>query len=186
VTYEAFPFRVVEGPDALGFRRALEERCPRCREIVSAAPSVPALRGASGSAPGEVTQVHLVDALFALDRYDLTREELLRFFDAVEKAHAVEVGSAWRRTLNPLYWLDMGLAVLEVVPFLPLRLLGRDPARAARSTTGTWLRLLIRGGAVAALVVAGVVASGKEAEALSFAERVFSVISETPIRFLEP
>lgn len=186
VTYEAFPFRVVEGPEAVNHRRALEAAVPRCRKIVSAADEVPALRTGSGSTPGEVVQVHLVDALFALDRYDLTREDLFRFLDAVERAHRAQAGAAWRRTLNPLYWLDLALEVLEVVPFLPLRILGRDPARAARSTTGTWLRLLVRGGVLAALLVAGVVAAGKQGEVLALAERLFSVISDTPVRFLAP
>lgn len=167
VTYEAFPFRVVESEDAKEVRRSLEARAPRCRRILDAAGTLPVVRQASGSRLGEITRVNLVDAAFELDRFDLTREDLLRVFDAAEAAHAREVRPAWLRMTNPFYWLDMALGVAEVVPFLPLRLAGKDPTRLASSTGGVALRALVRVVALALAAWAVLVTLGLWDDAMS-------------------
>jgi hypothetical protein len=127
VSYEAFAFRVVEDEAAAALRRGLEERIPTCRRTLAAAESVPMVRHVSGERPGAVIQVNLLEAAFQLDRFDLTRDDLFGLLDAAGVVHARESRAAWIRTVNPFYWLDMTLAVLEVVPFLPLRLVGKDP-----------------------------------------------------------
>jgi len=176
VTYEAFPFRVVEGEEAKEVRRSLEARSARCRRILDAAGTLPVVRQASGSGVGEVTRVNLVEAAFQLDRFDLTRDDLLRLFDAAEVAHAREVGPAWLRMANPLYWLDMALGVAEVAPFLPLRLVGMDPSRAALSRGGSALRGLVRLAVLAALAVALLGSLGLWDEALSLSRGLIARI----------
>lgn len=176
VTYEAFPFRVVESEEARQIRRSLEARATRCCRILDAAESVPVVRHASGASLGEVTRVNLVEAAFQLDRFDLTREDLLRVFDAAEAAHAREVRAAWLRMANPFYWVDMSLSVVEVAPFLPLRLLGKDPARAALSPGGAVLRGMVRVAALAALAWALLTALGWSDEAASFSRGLISRI----------
>jgi hypothetical protein len=167
VTYEAFPFRVVESEEAIQLRRSLEARSPRCSRILAAAELAPLVRQGSGAGLGEVTRVNLVDAAFQLDRFDLTRKDLLRLFDAAEVMHAHEVRSAWLRLANPFYWLDMGLSVVEVLPFLSLRPVGKDPGRAALTPAGAVVRGGVRLLALAALAWALLLALGLWEEAVS-------------------
>lgn len=174
VGYEAFPFRVVENAEAMEIRRSLEARAPRCRRILAAADSVPMVRHGSGEGLGTVTRVNLVDAAFDLDRFDLGRDDLLRLFEDAEATHAREVRAAWLRMANPLYWVDMGLSVAEVIPFLPLRLLRRDPGRAARTAPGAALRGLARILALAGLGWGLLVILGVSDEAAALSGALFA------------
>lgn len=176
VTYEAFPFRVVEGAEATEVRRSLEARSARCRRILDAAGTLPVARHGSGSGLGEITRVNLVDAAFQLDCFDLTREDLLRLLDDAEAAHAREARPAWLRMANPLYWLDMALSVVEVAPFLPLRLVGKDPARAALGRGGTALRGVVRLLTLAAVAWALLASLGFQDEALSLSRGLIARI----------
>lgn len=152
LTFEAFPYRVVEGDEARRIREELTPRLPRCRRTVSALGTVPLRRLAPGDQEGTVREVNLVTHLFELDRYSISHSEALQTLDAAVSGYRKGTGAAWRRTLNPLYWLDMGLSALEVVPFLPLRLVGVPPGKAARSGPGTLVRTVVR---LAGLVLLG-------------------------------
>jgi hypothetical protein len=120
--------------------------------VVGAA-DVSALRLVPGDAEGEVVRVNVIAEAFRLHRHGIGREELLDVLDRALDVYRRDRASAWVRTLNPLYWVDMGLSLLEVLPFLPLIPLRRDWRRAARSRGGRTLRLLLRVGVLAGLAV---------------------------------
>lgn len=147
VRYEAFPFRVVESDEATRLRAAIEPRQARARAIVLALKGPSPRRLAPGETPGAMVEIGLVRDLFDLHRHSIRPEELQDLLAEVERHYAAGRGAAWRRTLNPFYWLDMVLSVAEVLPFLPLRLVGQSPGRAARTTVGRtvrwWVRLVV-------------------------------------------
>jgi len=160
VTYEAFPFRVVETEEGRRIREASTGSMSRCRRIVRASGQVSLVRLAPGESPGEVRRVDLLEVVFDLDRYHLRREDVFQALDVATRAYERGAPAAWLRTFNPLYWLSMGLDAIELVPFFPLRLLGLEPRRVADSTIGTVFRVLLRSAALATVVVVGIVALG--------------------------
>ncbi len=160
LTYEAFPFRVVEGEEARRIREASTESMSRCRGIVRATGQVSLVRLAPGERPGDVRRVDLLKVVFELDRYHLRKEDVFQALTAAARAYERGAAAAWLRTFNPLYWLSMGLDAIELVPFLPLRLLGVEPGRVADSTFGRVFRVLLRSVALATVVVVGIVALG--------------------------
>jgi len=152
VRYEAFPLRVVEDAEARRLREEIEPLLPRCRSTIRAARGVSLVRLAPGERPGDVEQVDLVSVLFDLPRYNLRAEDLLGVLRMALRRYGQDRGRAWFRVFNPLYWLGIGLDLLGVLPFLPLRWLGIRPDAAARSLPGRLVRMLVRVGAVAVLV----------------------------------
>lgn len=186
VSYQAFPFRVVENDAARRLRADLEARSRRCRAVLRAVGEVGAIRFVPGERPGEVVRVELVVAAFELDRFSLGADDLRGVLDAGVRAYEAAGPGAWIRTFNPVYWLEMALSVLEVVPFLPWRFMGRDAAGAAASPAGRALRVLIRAGSLSALVVVTIRGLGVEAQALDFGDRIFRAISGIPWRWLGP
>ena len=144
VTYEAFPFRVVETDDARGLRESLEPRLRRCRRMVGATGRVSLLRLAPGERAGDVERVNLIDAAFHLNRYNLGKGDVLEALDQAVRAYEEDRSASWLRTFNPLFWLDLTLNYVEQVPFLPLRLFGVKPSRAASTSAGHLIRVLVR------------------------------------------
>lgn len=176
LTYEAFPFRAVESDEARRVRSALEGRLRRGRRIVRSSGRVSSVRLAPGKRTGDVRRVDLLSATFELDRYSLRREDVLEVLDAALRAYEGDAAAAWIRTLNPLYWLDMGLDAVERAPFALLRFAGVAPAAIANSVPGRIFRLLLRAAALATLVVAIVVAAGWHRSLLLAGERLLDRI----------
>jgi len=160
LTYEAFPFRVVESDEARRIRENSSGSMRRCRRIVRASGQVSLVRLAPGERAGDVERVDLLEVVFELDRHNLRKEDVFQALDAATQAYERGARAAWLRTFNPLYWLSMGLDVVEVAPFFPLRLLGIEPGRVADSAPGTVVRVLLRSVALATVVVVGIVALG--------------------------
>lgn len=184
VRYEAFPFRVVENEEAASLRRTLEPELSRCRAIVHAAGKVPLVRLAPGEREGQVVRVNLITEAFELYRYNLGREDLL---DVLERARAVygsDGAAAWLRTLNPLYWLEMFLSVMEMVPFLLLRVLRLRWRDAAASLPGRLVRLVVRAATLVVLALCAIRAAGLQQEALDAAGRLYRIVAEIPARFM--
>lgn len=172
VGFQAFPFRVVETPAAAELRARLEPRLLRCRRTVAAAGASSLLRLAPGEAAGTMERVNVIDAAFQLDRYNLGKDEVL---DAIRQALSVYEADgtrAWVRTLNPFYWLDLGLHFVEQLPFQPLRILGVRPAAAARTPTGFALRVAVRLAALVGLAWLVVVGLGWQGEVSAWFDAV--------------
>lgn len=144
VTYQAFPFRVVESPEAATHRGALEPELPRTRRIVRALRGPSTVRLTPGDNVGEMREVDVVLELFELHKHSLRIEDGVAVLAAAADAYEAGRRAAWLRTLNPFYWLDMFLSAVEIAPFLPLRLVGIRPARAARTRPGRVLRWWLR------------------------------------------
>ncbi len=172
VTYEAFPFRVVESDEARRIRGHLQGPLKRCRRIVRATGTVPLLRYAPGERAGDVERVNLLAVVFELERYSLGKEDVFAALDAALRAYESGRAGSLLRTLNPFYWLEMGLDALEAVPFLLLRPFGVKPERAANSVPGTIVRLLVRATALSALVVLVILASGLQDEVLELGQNL--------------
>lgn len=160
VTYEAFPFRVVESDEARRIREGLEASLSHCRGIVHASGAVPLVRYAPGERAGDFEPVDLLSVVFELGHYSLRKEDVFEALDAAIRAYEDGRAAAMVRTVNPLYWLGMGLFLVEMLPFLLMRPFGVSPGRVASSTPGRIVRLLVRGAALAALVVLVVMALG--------------------------
>ncbi len=172
VTYEAFPFRVVESEEARRIRARVQGSLPRCRRIVRATGVVSLLRYAPGERAGGVERVNLLSVVFDLERYNLRKEDVFEALDAAIRAYEAGRWGAAFRTVNPLYWLEMGLDLLETLPFLVLRPFGIGVGAAANSAPGTALRLLVRALALSALIVFAIVASGMRERVLTFGARL--------------
>lgn len=184
VRYEAFPFRVIENDLAASLRKELEGDLKRCRIVVGATERVSPLRLAPGDREGEVVRINVITEAFQLHRYSLRREDLLAVLDAARQAYDDDRRGAWVRTANPLYWLDMALGVVEVLPFLPLGWVRLDWRRAARSRPGRAVRLLLRAGALAGLAMVIIRVAGFQRAALDAARRAYDVAAHLPSRFL--
>jgi hypothetical protein len=184
VRYEAFPFRVVENDLAASLRRDLEGDLKRCRILVGATERVSPLRLTPGDQEGEVVRVNLITEAFQLHRCNLRGEDLLGVLDAARQAYDGDRRAAWVRTVNPLYWLDMALGTIEILPFLPLAWARLDWRRAARSRPGRAVRLLIRAGALAALLVVVIRVAGLQRAALGAMWRVYHEAVHLPARLL--
>lgn len=180
VSYEAFPFRVVENERAAALRKDLEGELKRCRSVVRAAGHVSPLRLAPGDQEGEVVRVNVITEAFRLHRHNLRKQDLLDVLDAADQAYRAGRRAAWIRTLNPLYWLDMGLSVVEVLPFLTLRLVGVDWRRVARSRGGGVVRVALRAVVLVGLVLAVLQLAGLRQWALESAVRVYHVARGIP------
>lgn len=184
VRYEAFPFRVVESDRAVELRRELEGDLQRCRRVVQAADTVSPLRLAPGEEAGEVIRVNVIAEAFRLHRHNLRKQDLIDVLDATEAAYRADRMGAWGRTLNPLYWVDMGLGFVEVVPFLPLGLARMNWRRAARSRGGRVVRVILRAGILVVLVLAVVRLAGLQDAALDAFARAYDVARRLPARLL--
>lgn len=176
VTYEAFPFRIIETEKAKADRSLLEPDLERCRATLRAA-GIRLARSVPEGHQGGMKRINLVTEAFALDQYSLRRDDLLAVCDAGIRAYDAGRTAAWVRTLNPLYWLDMVLSVVEVLPFLPLRAFGRNPVEVAMSARGRAVRVLLRGAALAGLLILLVVGLGFQERVLVLGEDAFAWIS---------
>ncbi|MFQ5535874.1 MAG: hypothetical protein ACE5GJ_00345 [Gemmatimonadota bacterium] len=142
--FYAFPFRSMEGEEAREIRTALEPLLPRVRRVIETTGQVHIRRIAPGGQVGAVKEVNVVTEAFHLDEYHLTLDDLVRVLDEAIAVYQRGSARALLRTLNPLFWVEVLLSAVEVIPFLPLALVGVNPARAAHSRAGMWVRHLVR------------------------------------------
>ena len=176
--YDAFPFRIVESPDSVALRSEIEPELDRGIGIIQATARVPLMRLVPTESTGRVAQVNLLSVVFDLDRHSLDRKQVFETFDAALEVYRADTRRALVRTVNPLYWLDMTLALVEVLPFMALRRLGVDPGRAARSAGGVALRVVVRLAVLAAIVLALLTALGLRGEAGRIARDLLSVLGQ--------
>jgi hypothetical protein len=177
VAYQAFPFQVVETPEAAAIREEVEGLRDRCRLIVAVGGAPSAVRLVAGEAAGEVGTVNVIAAAFVLDRHNLRHEDLLGVLQVALGHHRNAKGAAWLRTVNPFYWLDMTLSVAEILPFLPIRLVGRDVGPAMNSVAGLEVRAFLRLAALGGLVWMTLALLGLDDRALALVSTAFRRIS---------
>lgn len=169
--YEAFPFRARETERARVLRTELEEARERAVRVVRASGVSSLDRQAPGEAGGSVVRVNVLEAVFELDRYTVPPGEALRTLDEARRAYEADRGRAWLRTLNPFYWTDRLMNVVERVPFVVLERAGISPDRAARSLPGRLLRSGLRLGVLAVVVGVLLWAAGWQDEVASILGR---------------
>ena len=177
VTHEAFPFRVIESPDSAALRSEIEPELSHCIEVVRATARVPLIRLVPAERTGRVMQVNLLSVVFELDRHSLDTAQVFEVLDAALEIYRADTSRAAVRTLNPLYWVDMTLALFEVLPFMVLRRFGVDSGRAARSGAGVALRVVVRLAVLAGLVLFVLTAVGLRGEAGSVARDLLDLVT---------
>lgn len=103
-------------------------------EMAGLNPSVP--RSLAPDVGGYVTCIDYVQDIFTLHRFHITPKNTLDFID---RAIGIYKNDRWRaliRTINPLFWLALGLDCLARLPFMLLGRLGFNQERAEESIPG--------------------------------------------------
>lgn len=169
--YEAFPFRARETERSRAVREELDEKLDRVVTVVRLSGGPSLHRQAPGEEEGSVVRVNVLEAAFELDRHTIPAEEALRILDEARRSYEMDRHRAWLRTVNPLYWIDRLMGLMEGLPFLLLAKAGVSPRRVARSVPGHMVRAGFRLGVLAAVTAGLLWALGWHHDAVALVTR---------------
>lgn len=144
-----------EENESVDTRRALNLRIEEAKQIVASAMGSAVVQWSPPPAiGGRPINVDLFDNLFHLDRFSITPSWMIDALDRVIGIYEADEAAAWRRTVNPIWWLGRGLTWFSLTPFRVLNVAGFHTSRFEDSFAGR----LVRAATVLIPVVAGLLA----------------------------
>ena len=133
-----------ENTDAVQSRQRINLTSNQAHHIIAAAGiattityTPPAMIG------GYVQRIEVFSNLFGLDRYQISPDYVVGFIERAIGVYQFDRKAAFRRTINPFWWLKRSLLWLLSIPFIFLGALGFDAGRAEGSVFGKLLKLLL-------------------------------------------
>lgn len=91
---------------------------------------------------GYVKEIDVVLNLFELRQFQIPTTGLIDFIEMAIGVYLSDRKAAWRRTVNPLWWLWRGFLWSFQIPFFFLGSVGFNVTRAEERGWGKWVRLL--------------------------------------------
>lgn len=91
---------------------------------------------------GDAQRINLIDNLFELDRYRISPNHAVGFIERAIGVYQFDRKAAFRRTVNPFWWLGQGLLWFVRVPFVFLSAVGFDADRAEGSFLGKTIKAM--------------------------------------------
>lgn len=85
---------------------------------------------------GHVQRIYLILNLFELDSYQISADHAVALIERALGVYQSDRPAAFRRTINPLWWLFRGLLWFVRIPFVLLGAVGFDVARMEGSALG--------------------------------------------------
>ena len=89
-------------------------------------------------------RIELISNLYQFGEFSVPESvlevQLISFIEMALGVYRIDRPGAWRRTINPLWWLFRGLLWFVRIPFVFLGAVGFDAARAERSASGKFFK----------------------------------------------
>ena len=91
---------------------------------------------------GSIQNVDLILNLFNIGEYHIAPDSVIGIIERALGVYRDDVSAAWRRSLNPFWWVGKFLSWFAAIPFAVLRQAGFDSSRAQKSIIGRLIFLV--------------------------------------------
>lgn len=133
----------IEQDEAVDARRRINLTLQKARRVISSSGVSSTINYQPPPAVGGYVQnVDVILNIFNIGQFQIPPETVTGILEQSIGVYTDEVAAAWKRTLNPFWWIGRFLAWFARIPFAVLRSAGFDADRAENSIGGKLVTLI--------------------------------------------